>query len=89
VSIVDMAWRSKGACHGLDAEMFYPDNEDHADFALSVCEQCEVRIACLNYALDNREHQAFGAGQPLASVVAYCANVARARKSLSHLRSMQ
>ena len=62
MAIVDMTWRSKGACHGLDAEMFYPENEDHADFALSVCEQCEVRIACLNYALDNREHQGIWGG---------------------------
>jgi len=54
MAIADVAWRSKGACQGLDAEIFYPENEDHADFALSVCEQCAVRIACLNYALDTR-----------------------------------
>ena len=57
MSVADVVWRTKGACQGLDAEIFYPDNEDHADFAISVCSQCEVRIACLDYALDNREQQ--------------------------------
>ena len=57
MSLADVVWRSKGACQGLDAEIFYPDNEDHADFAISVCSECEVRIACLDYALDNREQQ--------------------------------
>ena len=54
MAIADVAWRSSGACQGLDAEIFYPENEDNADFALSVCEHCAVRIACLNYALDTR-----------------------------------
>ena len=89
MSIVDMTWRSKGACHGLDAEMFYPDNEDHADFALSVCEQCEVRIACLNYALEIASTRAFGAEQPHANVDEYCVNVAKAHDTNSQLRHMQ
>ncbi|MEY4656908.1 MAG: hypothetical protein RL073_1135 [Actinomycetota bacterium] len=62
MAIADVTWRSSGACQGLDAEIFYPENEDHADFALSVCEQCAVRIACLNYALDNREQQGVWGG---------------------------
>ena len=62
MAIADVAWRSKGACQGLDAEIFYPENEDHAEFALSVCEQCAVRIACLDYALDTREQQGVWGG---------------------------
>lgn len=57
MSVADVVWRTKGACQGLDAEIFYPDNEDHADFAISVCTACEVRIACLDYAIENREQQ--------------------------------
>ena len=57
MSISDVSWRTKGACQGLDTEIFYPDNEDHADFAISVCSDCVVRLACLEYALENREHQ--------------------------------
>ena len=62
MAIADVAWRSNGACQGLDAEIFYPENEDHADFALSVCEQCAVRIACLDYALDTREQHGVWGG---------------------------
>ena len=57
MSIAYVAWRTKGACKGLDAEIFYTDNEDHADFAISVCSECVVRLACLNHALENREQQ--------------------------------
>jgi WhiB family redox-sensing transcriptional regulator len=62
MAIADVTWRRNGACQGLNAEIFYPENEDHSDFALSVCEQCTVRIACLNYALDNREQQGVWGG---------------------------
>jgi len=62
MAIADVVWRSKGACQGLDAEIFYPENEDHAEFALSVCGQCAVRIACLDYALDTREQQGVWGG---------------------------
>ena len=62
MAIADVVWRSKGACQGLDAEIFYPENEDHAEFALSVCGQCAVRIACLDYALDTREQQGVWVG---------------------------
>ena len=62
MAIADVTWRSKGACQGLDAEIFYPENEDHAEFALSVCGQCAVRIACLDYALDTREQQGVWGG---------------------------
>jgi len=62
MAIADVVWRSKGACQGLDAEIFYPENEDHAEFALSVCGECAVRIACLDYALDTREQQGVWGG---------------------------
>lgn len=62
MTVIDMLWRSKGACQGLDTEIFYPDNDDYADIAKSVCADCVVRIACLHYALDNREHQGVWGG---------------------------
>lgn len=62
MAIVDVSWRSKGACQGLDADIFYPDNDDHADIAKSVCAECAVRIACLDYAVENHEHQGVWGG---------------------------
>lgn len=59
---VDSTWRNQGACNGLDAEIFYPDDDEHADVAKAVCDECSVRLACLNHALDNREQQGVWGG---------------------------
>ncbi len=58
----DVSWRVKGACQGLDPDIFYPDNDDNCDQAISICKTCQVRIACLNYALDSREKQGVWGG---------------------------
>lgn len=42
--------------------MFYPDEELEAQTAKSVCEQCHVRIACLEHALASREKQGVWGG---------------------------
>ena len=42
--------------------MFYPDEDDDAEPAKSVCEQCGVRIACLEHALTSREKQGVWGG---------------------------
>ena len=42
--------------------MFYPDEEDEAHAAKSVCDQCDVRIACLEHALASREKQGVWGG---------------------------
>jgi len=44
-----------GACRGLDAGIFYPDDEQDAEVAKQVCEGCSVRHACLEFALARRE----------------------------------
>jgi len=48
-------WRMLGACRGLQASIFYPDEDDEAQDAKSVCAECDVRTACLEYALAHRE----------------------------------
>jgi WhiB family redox-sensing transcriptional regulator len=48
-------WRDKGACRGIDPEIFYPDEDDSAEEAKAVCDVCAVRQACLEHALTVRE----------------------------------
>jgi WhiB family redox-sensing transcriptional regulator len=48
-------WRKRGACRGLDAATFYPDEDDEAEEAKAVCHGCSVRVACLEHALMHRE----------------------------------
>lgn len=55
VSLRDIEWRKLGACRGLDASIFYPDDEDDAAAAKEVCATCAVRAACLEHALSSRE----------------------------------
>jgi WhiB family redox-sensing transcriptional regulator len=48
-------WRTRGACQGLDPAIFVPDSEEDADEAKSICDECSVRISCLEHALASRE----------------------------------
>ena len=51
MSVKEIVWRELGACRGLEAAMFYPDDDDLALEAKAVCAGCDVRIACLEHAL--------------------------------------
>ncbi len=62
VSANPIVWRELGACRGLDPAMFFPDEEDESLTAKSVCDQCDVRIACLEHALASREKQGVWGG---------------------------
>jgi WhiB family redox-sensing transcriptional regulator len=57
-----MVWRELGACRGLDPGLFFPDEDEEANTAKSVCEQCVVRIVCLEHALASREKQGVWGG---------------------------
>jgi hypothetical protein len=77
MSATDSTWRARGACQGLDAEIFYPeDDEDFAEDAKAVCAECAVRLACLNHALDNPSTKVSGVAQPPVSAVGCFASVA-------------
>lgn len=54
---MNLPWRSKAACQGLDPDIFYPSTEDDAEAeqAKVVCAGCPVREACLEHALAVRE----------------------------------
>ena len=52
---VENGWRQRGACHGLDPAIFFPDSEDSASPAKEICAACPVRVACLEHALASRE----------------------------------
>ena len=55
-------WRDKGACRGIDPDIFYPPEDDSAEEAKAVCEVCVVRQACLEHALSNREKEGVWGG---------------------------
>ncbi|HEX7168415.1 MAG TPA: WhiB family transcriptional regulator [Acidimicrobiales bacterium] len=57
-----MTWRAKAACRDLDTDIFFPDSEEDAAPALSVCASCPVREACLEFALATRQHDGVWGG---------------------------
>ena len=59
---MDLSWRYRGACRGLDPDVFYPVTDEEAGPAKDVCGQCVVRQQCLEFALDNREREGVWGG---------------------------
>ncbi len=59
---MDLFWRYRGACRGLDPDIFYPVTDEEAEAAKAVCGQCVVRQQCLEFALDNREREGVWGG---------------------------
>ncbi len=49
---LDPGGRIRGRCQTADPEVFFPAPTEPADIALSLCRGCEVRGACLAWALD-------------------------------------
>jgi WhiB family redox-sensing transcriptional regulator len=62
VPVKEIVWRELGACRGLEPSIFYPDAEVEAEDAKAVCQNCGVRVACLEFALSSHEKQGVWGG---------------------------
>jgi len=57
--VVEPTWRAAAACHGVDAESFFPpshferkpEKDEREGAARALCARCPVRPQCLEYAL--------------------------------------
>lgn len=60
----DLAWMDLGLCRETDPALFYPEEGQSATavFAKRICDSCEVKTQCLDYALANmdEEHEETG-----------------------------
>lgn len=59
---MNLSWRQRGACRGVDPDVFYPVSDEDAEEAKAICAQCAVRQPCLEYALANRERDGVWGG---------------------------
>lgn len=59
---MNLAWRQRAACRGVDPDSFYPASDEEAEAAKAICAVCPVREACLEYALANRERDGVWGG---------------------------
>ena len=62
MSAIEITWRQRGACNGLDPAVFFPDSEENADEAKAICHICPVRLSCLEHALVMRERDGVWGG---------------------------
>ena len=61
-----MAWQDRGACRGVDPDVFFPGPKQNARQAKKICAECDadVRAECLAYALDNEPMGVWGGMSP-------------------------
>ncbi len=59
---MNLSWRQRAACRGVDPDVFYPATDEEAEPAKAICAVCPVRSACLEYALVNRERDGVWGG---------------------------
>ena len=50
-----LAWQEQALCAQTDPEAFFPEKRGSTREAKRVCQNCEVRSECLDYALANDE----------------------------------
>ncbi len=48
-------WIKQAACRGVDADLFFPARGESTRAARQVCQDCPVRLQCLEYSLANKE----------------------------------
>ncbi|KPI19898.1 transcription factor WhiB [Actinobacteria bacterium OK074] len=51
----DGAWREQALCAQTGTDFFFPEPGSSVREAKRICAMCEMRSACLEYALDNDE----------------------------------
>src|SRR6476646_10392742 len=52
---VEVDWQERALCAQTDPEAFFPEKGGSTREAKRVCLSCEVRVECLEYALENDE----------------------------------
>lgn len=53
--VEELAWQEKALCAQTDPEAFFPEKGGSTREAKKICLSCEVRVECLEYALEQDE----------------------------------
>lgn len=57
-----LAWQTDALCAQVDPEAFFPEKGGSTRDAKRVCEACDVRAECLEWALENDERYGIWGG---------------------------
>ena len=52
---IELSWQERALCAQTDPEAFFPEKGGSTREAKRVCSSCEVKVECLEYALENDE----------------------------------
>lgn len=55
ITAADIAWQEQALCAQTGADFFFPEPGSSVREAKRICGMCEMRSACLEYALNNDE----------------------------------
>lgn len=55
ITPADFAWQEQALCAQTGADFFFPEPGSSVREAKRICGMCEMRSACLEYALNNDE----------------------------------
>lgn len=55
ITAVEVDWQERALCAQTDPEAFFPEKGGSTREAKRICESCEVRDECLEYALEHDE----------------------------------
>lgn len=55
INPADLAWQAQALCAQTGADFFFPEPGSSVREAKRICGMCEMRSACLDYALANDE----------------------------------
>lgn len=50
----DLSWKAKGACSGMDPNLWYPERDTDRT-GQSICAECPVRQDCLDFGLKEED----------------------------------
>ncbi|MDP3983918.1 MAG: WhiB family transcriptional regulator [Acidimicrobiia bacterium] len=51
----ELAWQDYANCRGADADLFFPERGASTRKAKAICNACDVKDQCLDYAIVNGE----------------------------------
>lgn len=51
LAMTELSWQDYANCRGADADLFFPDRGASTRKAKAICQECEVRLECLDYAV--------------------------------------
>ena len=55
ITAVELEWQERAVCAQTDPEAFFPEKGGSTREAKRICQSCEVRDECLEYALEHDE----------------------------------